>query len=216
MRTLAWQAGPHRIPFRIGCDFAEAVAGELAALDADMLFVVADAAAWRLHRERYEAILRRHAPVQVIPWTGGERDKSLRGVDRIVRQMLAGGATRQSVLVALGGGVVGNLTGLAAAMLFRGIRFVHVPTTLLAMHDSVTSLKQGVNIAGVKNIAGVFYPPTAILVDLRFLDTLPPAQVRSGLAELVKDALVLGGPCAESLAECLSHPGPRRPRSGSG
>jgi 3-dehydroquinate synthase/2-deoxy-scyllo-inosose synthase len=108
------------------------------------------------------------------------------------------------VLVGMGGGVIGNITGLTASLLFRGIRFVHLPTTLLAMHDSVTSLKQGVNCNGGKNILGTFHVPSAVFIDLKFLKTLPAQQVRGGLIELVKNALILGGDYAKQVTEQLT------------
>lgn len=98
---------------------------------------------------------------------------------------------RGIVIVAVGGGVVGNLAGLIAALLFRGIRLVHVPTTLIAAADSVISLKQAVNLSLGKNLLGCFHKPTAVLVDLNFLRTLPASQMRSGMYEIIKNALTV-------------------------
>jgi 3-dehydroquinate synthase/2-deoxy-scyllo-inosose synthase len=90
---------------------------------------------------------------------------------------------------------------MTAGLLYRGIRLVHVPTTLLAMHDSVTSLKQGVNASGAKNILGLFHTPSAVFIDLKFLESLPEAHIRAGLAELVKNGLVLGGDYLTQVAD---------------
>jgi 3-dehydroquinate synthase/2-deoxy-scyllo-inosose synthase len=87
--------------------------------------------------------------------------------------------------------VVGNLSGLTAALLFRGIRLVHVPTTLIAAADSVASLKQAVNLPQGKNLLGCFHRPAAVLIDLGFLQTLPAAQIRSGMSEIIKNSLTV-------------------------
>jgi len=199
MKHLSFQIGELPIPLLLGCDCADAIATAMAEIECDTIFIIADANCWKKHCDRYESPLRLHGRVEIIPWPGRETEKSLSSVEDLAQRLITRGISRRSLLIAMGGGVVGNLTGMVAALLFRGIRFVHVPTTLLAMHDSVTSLKQGVNSAGVKNILGVFYPPSSILIDVRFLTSLPPAQMRCGLAELVKNALVLGGDYASSL-----------------
>lgn len=105
-----------------------------------------------------------------------------------------GGGTHQSCFVSLGGGVVGNIVGLAATLLVRGVRFIHIPTTLLAATDSALSLKQGVNVrlsAGhlIKNLLGAFSAPELVLVYLSLWDTLPREEIRSGLCELVKNVV---------------------------
>jgi 3-dehydroquinate synthase/2-deoxy-scyllo-inosose synthase len=120
--------------------------------------------------------------------------------------MIAGGATRRSIVVGIGGGVIGNLTGLTASLLYRGIRFAHVPTTVMAMHDSVTSLKQGVNCGEAKNILGLFSTPSAVFIDLKFLESLPPPHISAGLAELLKNGLVLGGQYLSSIVNYLQSP----------
>ena len=204
MQSVPWQIGSWNIPFFVGHDCAREIAERLAALDADRLLLVADETALKLHSGRYEAALGRLTHLRVIPWSGGEVGKSLSAVEALCSRLIREGATRRSIVIACGGGSLGNIAGLAAALLFRGVRLVHLPTTLLAMHDSVTSLKQGVNCDGVKNIVGAYHPPAAILVDTEFLSTLPGAQVRGGLAELVKDALILGGDFAEELGQAIA------------
>jgi 3-dehydroquinate synthase len=203
MTSFIWQVGTHHIPFLIGTDCAEAVARKLGELEADRLLVISDENVLRLHSQRYEPVLQK---AHVTGWPGSEMDKNLAAVESLASQLIVAGVTRRSILIAMGGGVLGNLTGLTAALLFRGIRFVHLPTTLLAMHDSVTSLKQGVNCAGAKNIIGGYHAPTAVFVDTAFLQTLPSAQIRSGLTELVKNALILGGDYAAQLSAALGEP----------
>jgi shikimate kinase/3-dehydroquinate synthase len=125
---------------------------------------------------------------------GGERAKTLRGLEDVVRAMAAGGLGRDGLLVAAGGGVVGDLGGFAAAVYQRGIPWVGVPTTLLSQVDSAYGGKTGVDLPEGKNYVGAFHQPTAVLVDPEALDGLPDAEWAAGYAEVVKTALIAGGP----------------------
>ena len=120
----------------------------------------------------------------------GERHKNLRAASRLYEALLQAGADRATLVVALGGGVVGDLAGFVAATLLRGLRVVQVPTTLLAMVDSSIGGKTGVNLARGKNLVGAFHQPSLVWADVETLRTLPPRQVRAGLAEVVKHAAI--------------------------
>ena len=168
-----WNIGNTAIPFHMGDDCAAYIAEQIAALEPDRLLILADAIVWELNSQRYEPLLAKVAPLRVVSWPAGEVTKTLASVEDIAEQAIASGLTRRSLVVGIGGGVIGNLAGMTAALLYRGIRLVHVPTTLLAMHDSVTSLKQGVNCSDAKNILGTFHTPSAVFIDLRFLESLP-------------------------------------------
>jgi len=119
----------------------------------------------------------------------GETSKSLEMFERVITTALEAGLDRGSTIAALGGGVVGDLAGFAAAAYMRGIRFVQMPTTILA-HDSSVGGKVGINHRLAKNIIGAFHQPSLVLYDLDALSTLPPRQVRAGLAEIVKEGLI--------------------------
>ena len=121
----------------------------------------------------------------------GEASKSPARLTDLLEAMLRAGLTRRDCVVAVGGGVVGDLAGLAAALYMRGVDFCSVPTTLLAMADASVGGKTAVDLAGVKNAAGAFRQPKAVLIDPEVLATLPPRQVSNGLAEIVKMALTL-------------------------
>jgi shikimate kinase/3-dehydroquinate synthase len=123
----------------------------------------------------------------------GETNKNLRTVESVLSAMARAGVTREDALVAVGGGVVGDLAGLCAAIYQRGISLVHVPTTLLAQVDSALGGKTGVDLAEAKNYAGAFHPPIAVLVDHAARDTLPAEERAAGYAEVVKTALIAGG-----------------------
>ena len=119
----------------------------------------------------------------------GEASKSLEGFGKLLGTMLDHGFSRKDCVVAVGGGVVGDLSGFAASAYMRGIDFYNIPTTLLSQIDSSIGGKTAINFGGVKNIVGAFYQPKKVLIDPELLKTLPPRQIASGLAEAVKMAL---------------------------
>ena len=119
----------------------------------------------------------------------GEGSKSIEGFATLLQAMLDHGFSRNDCVVAVGGGVVGDLAGFAASAYMRGIDFYNMPTTLLSQIDSSIGGKTAVNFGGVKNIVGAFYQPKKVLIDPDLLKTLPPRQLANGLAEAVKMAL---------------------------
>lgn len=131
----------------------------------------------------------------------GERHKTLATVEQIHEAALGFGADRSAVVVALGGGVVGDVAGFAAATLFRGVRVVMLPTTLLAQVDSSVGGKTGVNRPEGKNLVGAFHQPSAVLADTATLSTLPPREYRAGLAEVVKYGIIRDPGLFELLEE---------------
>lgn len=118
----------------------------------------------------------------------GEASKSIGEVDRLTAEMIAGGVTRRDVVIALGGGVVGDLAGLVAALCLRGLPLIQLPTSLLAMVDSSVGGKTAVNSSGAKNMVGAFYQPGLVVIDPDFLATLPDREYRCGMAEVIKHA----------------------------
>src|SRR5579875_302735 len=124
---------------------------------------------------------------------GGERSKTLAEAERIFGEMARAELTRADLVVALGGGVVGDLAGFCAATYQRGVRWVGVPTTLLAQVDSAYGGKTGVDLPAAKNYVGAFHQPSAVLADPATLGTLPAPELAAGYAEVVKTALIAGG-----------------------
>ncbi|MCA9954648.1 MAG: 3-dehydroquinate synthase [Anaerolineales bacterium] len=120
----------------------------------------------------------------------GEQHKTLATVQTIYDQLLAAGIDRQATVVALGGGVVGDVAGFVAATYMRGVDFVQCPTSLLAMVDASVGGKTGVDMPQGKNLVGAFKQPTAVLADVATLQTLPPEEFASGMAEVVKHGLI--------------------------
>lgn len=128
--------------------------------------------------------------VRTIIVPAGESSKSLERLGEILVEMTSGGVSRTDVVVALGGGVVGDLAGFAAAVCLRGLSLVQLPTSLLAMVDSSVGGKTGINTPAGKNMVGAFYQPGLVLIDTEFLSTLPPEEYRSGVAEVVKHGVI--------------------------
>jgi 3-dehydroquinate synthase len=129
------------------------------------------------------------APV-VLFLEPGEKYKSLDSVERLLRQMAEAGGDRGSLLIAFGGGIVGDVGGFLAAIFMRGIRYIQAPTTLLAQVDSSVGGKTGVNLPEGKNLVGSFYQPLAVFADIGMLATLPERELRAGLMESIKAGII--------------------------
>ena len=157
-------------------------------------FVVADERVLELHGAR----LARLAEATVtVP--SGERHKTLKEAERVLRELARAGMQRSDTVVALGGGVLGDLAGFCAATYQRGVAVAHVPTTLVAQVDSAYGGKTGVDLPEAKNYVGAFHQPRAVLTDPAVLATLPPAELSAGFAEVVKTALIAGGSLWEEV-----------------
>ena len=154
-------------------------------------WIVTDETVAGLHLESVRTALSeagvRSIPVVLPP---GERTKNLGTVERVANAALDSAPERSSVLIALGGGVVGDIAGFAASMILRGVSFVQIPTTLLSQVDSSVGGKTGVNTRHGKNLLGAFYQPRLVLADTAMLDTLPRPQLLAGYAEVVKYGLI--------------------------
>ena len=150
-------------------------------------FIVSSPVIWRLHGTQLQRVAGDTEPI-LIP--DGERNKNLQSVSRIYESLIRAGADRGSALVAVGGGVIGDTAGFAAATFLRGIALAHVPTTLLAQVDSSIGGKVGVNHALGKNMIGAFHQPVVVAIDPLLLGTLPRREFRSGLYEVVKYGMI--------------------------
>lgn len=133
----------------------------------------------------------------------GEASKSFTGLEALMHWLLDNKVERQDMVIALGGGVIGDLTGFAAATLRRGVRFTQIPTTLLAQVDSSVGGKTGINVPQGKNLVGAFHQPSLVLSDLDVLQTLPDREFRAGYAEIVKYAAICDRPFFDWLEDNL-------------
>jgi 3-dehydroquinate synthase len=138
-------------------------------------------------------------PTLVLP--PGEQTKSLEYLGRILSWLATQRASRKSRLIAFGGGVIGDLAGFAAAVYMRGIRYVQVPTSLLAQVDSSVGGKVAVDLPEGKNLAGAFHPPSEVRIAVSYLDTLPDRQIRNGMAEVWKYVFILDPDLGDLLVE---------------
>ncbi len=157
-------------------------------------FLVTDGNAGRHYAQGLEPLSGR---VAIMP---GEQSKTIAHAEIVWTELVRAGMTRRDVLVTLGGGVVGDLGGFCAATFQRGVRYVQVPTTLVAQVDSAYGGKTGVDLPEAKNYVGAYHQPAAVLVDSETLGTLPAAELAAGYAEVVKTALIAGGRLWERVA----------------
>lgn len=159
--------------------------------DAPSVLVVTDTHVEPLHGDRIRAhYAAAGVSVGSVVIPAGEASKRTDAAHTIYDAALAAGLDRRGIIVALGGGVIGDLAGYAAATFLRGIRYVQVPTTLLAMVDSSVGGKTGINLAQGKNLVGVFHQPLEVVVDLDMLQTLPDREYAAGLAEVIKYGVI--------------------------
>ena len=151
-------------------------------------FVVTSPDIWALWSKPFLAGFKDPPTVLLLP--NGERHKRLASVESLAEQLSLAGADRDSLLIAFGGGVLGDITGFLAAVYMRGIRYAQLPTTFLAQVDSSVGGKTGVNLATGKNLLGSFHHPQAVFADTDVLGTLPPRELRSGLQESIKAGVI--------------------------
>jgi len=185
MRTLDLDFGDRSYSIHVGRDLEGAFRDSLPAGRRAVALV--DAFLPEVQSERLDRYLG-GMPRLIVP--RGEGSKSLSELERLSIALLQLGLSRDGLLIAVGGGVTGDLCGAIAACYFRGIPFIQLPTTLLAQLDSSVGGKVAVNLPGAKNALGYFHQPRAVITDLGFLDTLDPREKRAGLAEMIKMAAV--------------------------
>ena len=147
-------------------------------------------------------------PVEIIHLPGGERHKNLQSIEDLCRRFARFGLTRADAVVAVGGGLITDTAGFAAAVYHRGVRVVFVPTSLLGQIDAAIGGKTGVNLPEGKNLVGAFWQPSAVLCDTETLESLPERDYRSGLGEMAKYHFLGGGrldelPLVERIARCV-------------
>jgi 3-dehydroquinate synthase len=224
--TVRTAGGEYQV--HIGRDILErGLAGYLSRVVPHRVAVVTHPRIYELHGRRLRAALDAadagRPQVYDFLFEEGEENKNLYTLESGYKRLLESGITREDLLLAFGGGVVGDLAGFLAATYMRGIRYLQVPTTLMAMVDSAIGGKVGVDLPGAKNAVGAFHQPLAVYADLVVLDTLSERELRSGLAEVVKygflyDAELLkkvegwerglperSGDLGETIARCASH-----------
>ncbi|WGF88917.1 3-dehydroquinate synthase [Marinivivus vitaminiproducens] len=185
--------GARSYPIRIGDGLLGETARHLAEVGLTRPPVVVSdksVAATAHFREMADSLEQAGLAPRVLVVPPGEASKSFGQLERLCEEAVAGGIDRKTPVIGFGGGVVGDLAGVAAAVLLRGLPFVQVPTTLLAQVDSAVGGKTGINLKGGKNLVGSFHQPRLVLADVGTLATLPPRELRAGYAEVVKYGLL--------------------------
>ncbi|MBT3191208.1 MAG: 3-dehydroquinate synthase [Verrucomicrobia bacterium] len=196
-RTVRVDLGDRGYDIHIGRGFDSVLQSEGSGTTA---LLVSDSNVDPLYGDRCaELLTRRNFKVERAVVPAGEASKSLECIQSLFDHAISGRLDRRSIVVALGGGVVGDLSGFAAGTYLRGVKFLQVPTSLLAMVDSSVGGKTGVNLPQGKNLVGVFYQPVEVAVDLDTLATLPDREYLSGMAEVVKYGVIWDAPFFEML-----------------
>jgi 3-dehydroquinate synthase len=170
--------------------------------DVSRVFVLSSPRVWRACGKTITGKLPTEAR-RTILFDDSETAKRMSTVEAICRGLVRAGADRRAVLIAIGGGVVGDVAGFAAASYLRGVRVIHVPTTIVAQVDSSIGGKTGVDLPEGKNLVGAFYPPKAVVIDPELLKTLPHREFRSGLYEVVKYGVIADRQLFEFLEKRL-------------
>ena len=201
MRIVNVPLGPRSYQIKIGTGLLSRLGRECARLKlGNRCAIITDTNVQpRFGKQAQQTLSRAGFDPALITMPAGERAKSMRIVERCYNQLAAHRLERKSFIIALGGGVVGDLAGFVAASYLRGIPFVQVPTTLLANVDSSVGGKVGVNLKAGKNLVGAFYQPRLVLCDLDTLRTLPEREYRAGLSEVIKYGIIYDAKLFERL-----------------
>lgn len=189
-RTLTVSLGDRSYPIHIGAGLLQHANALTPYLAGQQVMVVTNDTIAPLYLEALCATLPGHLDVRSVVLPDGEQHKTIEQVGRIWDALLEAGFNRRCTLIALGGGVIGDMVGYAAASYQRGVAFIQVPTTLLSQVDSSVGGKTGVNHPLGKNMIGAFWQPKAVLVDTDTLTTLPSRELSAGLAEVIKYGLI--------------------------
>nr|VFK25663.1 MAG: 3-dehydroquinate synthase [Candidatus Kentron sp. MB]VFK29649.1 MAG: 3-dehydroquinate synthase [Candidatus Kentron sp. MB]VFK74854.1 MAG: 3-dehydroquinate synthase [Candidatus Kentron sp. MB] len=192
-------------PYFLGYTIASAFPSILCRHDFDRVFLISDLAVSQLYGpELIELLHNSHVPVEEISIANGERGKTFATLSRLCEDLVRHRISKNSILIAFGGGVIGNIVGLAAGLIYRGVRFIDMPTTLMGQTDSALSNKQAINGDQGKNQFGIYYPPLFVWSDVRMLRSELPRYVRSGLVEGVKNALISDIDFLDYLQVCIN------------
>jgi 3-dehydroquinate synthase len=190
MHSLTVDLGGRSYAIYVGSGLLDRLADFVAPLAPTSLLIVSDDNVAALYAARAKSAVASVAPTSLLTLPAGEATKCWNQVERIIDRLVEMQADRRAVVIALGGGVIGDVAGFAASIYMRGIRCVQVPTTLLAQVDSSVGGKTAINHPRGKNLIGTFHQPAAVIADTGTLQSLPPREVSAGLAEILKHGLL--------------------------
>ena len=203
MRELTVKLGERSYPIFIGEGLLSLEQTFSDLIDSSQVMIVTNTTIESLYLETLGRTLERYKPVTVVI-PDGEAYKTLDTMNYVITELLNNRFSRDCCLIALGGGVVGDVTGFAAACYQRGVRFIQIPTTLLAQVDSSVGGKTGVNHPMGKNMIGAFHQPAGVITDIKVLDTLADRELSAGLAEVIKYGLIRDEEFFEWLEENIT------------
>jgi 3-dehydroquinate synthase len=202
MAEITVELGPRGYSVHVTAGALETLPGIVASLAPGRAIVVSSPRIWRHHGAAVERVLGPEIPRVLVADAEGRKSRGT--LDRLHDAFLDAGLGRDGLVVAFGGGVVGDLAGFAAATYMRGVDWIGVPTTLLSMVDSSIGGKVGINHPRAKNLIGAFHQPRAVVADLALLGTLPPREARSGAYEILKCGVIADPPLFASVAHAPS------------
>ena len=209
MQKLTVNLGKDRYDILIDAGLLDQIGTQICAFiqPHDQIAVISDENVWHYYGAQLTASLTAaNLPFESCILPPGEQTKSVENLARLYSRFAQMRLGRSSLILAFGGGVIGDLTGFAAATYMRGIRYIQIPTTLLAQVDSSVGGKTAVNIPEGKNLAGAFYQPSAVYIDPLTLQTLDPREYRSGMAEVIKYGAIASSSLFQRLSQPLSLP----------
>jgi 3-dehydroquinate synthase len=196
--------GDRRYAVNIGADFLQALVRDEKLLAASAVAVVTNTSMTRLYRQTVDNLKALLPSLIVVEIPDGERFKNWNSLEQIISALLGARCDRKTLIVAFGGGVVGDIAGFAAATYMRGIDFIQIPTTLLAQVDSSVGGKTAINHPLGKNMIGAFHQPRAVYADVSLLKTLPVRELSAGIAEVIKHGLLADRALFEWLEQNMS------------
>jgi 3-dehydroquinate synthase len=202
MKSLSIPLGDRSYEIRIEQGLTGEYAGRIAEhidKNAETL-LISDENVWSLHGDFFrKALAREGVSVKELVLPAGESTKKLSSLEKVYTILAEIGMSRDGTIIAFGGGVIGDLAGFAAATWVRGVRFIQVPTSLLAQVDSSVGGKTAINISAGKNMVGAFYQPAFVAIDPRLEETLPIREIRAGMAEIIKCGAIASSSLFEKL-----------------
>jgi 3-dehydroquinate synthase len=180
----------HEYPVIIGNNILKLILDDDAFKSSDKCALFVNKTIYNLYKELLESTFCSYKKCEIFIVKDGESVKQFKNSEKYLSKLLKSGYTRNSLIVAIGGGVTGDFAGFVASVYMRGIKLIQVPTTLLSMVDSSIGGKVAVNLSSGKNMIGVFYPPVKVITDLNFLQTLNESELRNGISESLKHAFI--------------------------
>ncbi|MBD5642523.1 3-dehydroquinate synthase [Clostridium botulinum] len=193
-------------PIYLGCNiWRESLLEKMMDLNTDKFFLITDDVVYNLFGKELLEYMNRKVSVKLIKLPSGEKHKNIKVFNDLMEDLFDNNVTKSSILISLGGGVVGNITGLAAALAFRGIRFFHIPTTFMSQTDSILSRKQGINSFYGKNMIGSYYTPLFNFIDTSFLTFDSERFIRGSFVETVKNGFIYNADFLNKLKSVIKN-----------